>query len=459
MYMKGQRVLVLGLGKTGLAATSLLRKKGAEVVVRDENDSPALRQRAEEARALGATVELGGTFASLGRVDFCVLSPGIDPRKPIVADLVRRGINVISEIELGFRFLKCPLVAVTGTNGKTTTTSLIAHVFQAGGWRALAVGNVGYAVCDAVAAEQVPDVMVMEVSSFQLEKIQRFRPNVAVILNIAPNHLDRYARIEDYAAAKGRLLMNMRECDTVIYKEEAADFLTGELETCKAAKVRFTAGKPLNGFEFGLRDDGTIVGGIAPGSTRQPVVDFANTRLRGRHNAENVMAAAAVALTFGMAREKIAEALKNFQPLPHRCEPVATLKGVHFVNDSKATSLDAVEKALSAFDAPVVLIAGGRNKGLEFNNLSPWIERRSKHLVLIGESQDALARSWGRSVPYTLAGSMEEAVRKAFAVARAGDVVLLSPACASFDMFESYEQRGEIFKKEVARLEIELKQS
>jgi UDP-N-acetylmuramoylalanine--D-glutamate ligase len=452
MYMKGQKVLVLGLGKSGLAATRLLRGKGAEVVVRDDADSPALRQRAEEAKALGATVELGGAFGPTGTFHFCVLSPGINPRAKIVTDIARRGINVISEIELGYRFLKCPVVAVTGSNGKTTTTALIAHVLRAGGKRALAVGNVGYALCDAIAAEQMPDVVVIEVSSFQLETIQRFRPNVAVILNITPNHLDRYGRIEEYAAAKARVMRNMIEADTVIYKEECADFLAGELEACPARKVRFTAGKPLNGFEFGLRNDGVIVGGTSPDSRREPVTALSSSQLRGRHNAENIMAAAATALVFGVSRATIAEALHSFQPLPHRCEPVATVKGVQFVNDSKATSLDAVEKALSAFDAPVVLIAGGRNKGLDFHKLTPLIERRTKQLVLIGESSDLMARSWGRSVPFTQARTMEEAVQKAFAAASAGDVVLLSPACASFDMFESYEHRGDVFKAEVAKL-------
>lgn len=460
MYMKGQKVLVLGLGKSGLAATRLLRSKGAEVLVRDSADTPALRQRAGEVKALGAQVELGGQFGPLGLFHFCVLSPGIDSRSAMVADVARRGINIISEIELGYRFLKCPVVAVTGTNGKTTTTSLIAHILKAGGFNALAVGNIGNAICDAVASEQMPDVMVMEVSSFQLEKIQRFRAHVAVLLNVAPNHMDRYANLEDYAAAKARVMLNMRECDTVIYKEECADFISSELETCKARKIRFTAGKPLNGFEFGLRNDGAIVGWLpAANAQRDEIVRFADTKLRGRHNAENIMAAAAVAMAFGVPCAKIVEALKSFQPLPHRCETVATVKGVQFVNDSKATSLDAVEKALSAFDAPVVLIAGGRNKGLDFGKLTQCIERRTKHLVLIGEASEAMAKTWGAKVPYTRAGSMEEAVRAAFRKAGAGEVVLLSPACASFDMFDNYEHRGEVFRQEVDKLEKELKQA
>src|ERR1051326_3719226 len=460
MYMKGQKVLVLGLAKSGLAATRLLRSKGAEVLVRDSADSPAIRQRAEEAKALGAKVELGGAFGPLGQFNFCVLSPGIDPRSPIVADAAKRGINIISEIEFGYRFLKCPVIAVTGTNGKTTTTSLIAHILKVGGINALAVGNIGNAVCDAVATEQMPEVMVMEVSSFQLEKIQRFRANVAVLLNLSPNHMDRYANLEEYAAAKARVMLNMRECDTVIYKEECADFISAELESCKARKIRFTAGKPLNGFEFGLRNDGVIVGWLpAANAARDAVVRLADTKLRGRHNAENIMAAAAVAMTFGLSRATIAEAIQSFQPLPHRCETVAMVKGVQFVNDSKATSLDALEKALSAFDAPVVLIAGGRNKGLDFSKLTQCIERRIKHLVLIGEASEAMARTWGAKVPFTRAGSMEEAVRAAFAAAGSGDVVLLSPACASFDMFDNYEHRGEVFKRAVALLEKEQNQA
>lgn len=460
MYMKGQKVLVLGLGKSGLAATRLLRAKGAEVWVRDDADTPSLRQRAEQARALGATVELGGQFPSGVPFHFCVLSPGIDLRSKIASDIARQRVPIIGEVELGYRFLSCPVVAVTGTNGKTTTTSLIAHVLRLGGWKAIAAGNLGMPVCDAIVEGRMPDVMVIEMSSFQLETIQRFRANVAVILNLSPNHLDRYARFEEYVAAKARILANLRACDTVIYREECADFLAGDLESCPARKLRFTAGKPLNGHEFGLRADGTLVGGIpadavvphGTGPTREPIVALADTKLVGRHNAENLMAAAAVAMAFGMSREQIAQALRSFQPLPHRCEPVATANGVRFINDSKATSLDAVEKALSAYDAPVVLIAGGRNKGLEFAKLTPSIERRVKQLVLIGEAAEAMAGTWGGKVAHTRAATMSEAVRKAYDAARPGDVVLLSPACASFDMFSSYEHRGDVFRKEVGDL-------
>lgn len=450
MYMKGQKVLVLGLGKSGLAATRLLRSKGAEVCVRDEADTPALRQRAEEARGRGAVVELGGKFGEWQPFNFCVISPGIDPRSPLVTELARRNTPIIGEIELGYRFLKCPVVAVTGTNGKTTTTALVTHVLRAAGRNAVAAGNFGVAVCDVLNENQFPDMLVLEVSSFQLETIRRFRPHVAVILNLSPNHLDRYARFEDYVAAKARVLLNMCEADTLVYKEECADFLSGDLEACAARKVRFTAGKPLHGFEYGLTGDGTIIGGTP--TARDSLLRMEETKLRGKHNAENLMAAAAVAAAFGVPKEKIVEALKSFEPLPHRCETVTTIGGVQFVNDSKATSLDALEKALSAFDAPVVLIAGGRNKGLDLGKMTTLIERRVKQLVLIGEASDDMARVWGRTVPFAKADSMKVAVQSAFRAATPGDLVLLSPACASLDMFESYEHRGEVFKQEVAKL-------
>src|ERR1051325_7984034 len=329
MYMKGQKVLVLGLGRSGLAATRLLRSKGAEVLVHDSADSPRLRERAEQARVLGAQVELGDSFKPRSAFTFCVISPGIDPRAAIATEAVKRRIPIISEVELGYRFLKCPLVAVTGTNGKSTTTSLVAHILRAAGHRPVAAGNIGYPLCDALMEPEIPDLVVLEVSSFQLEKIDRFRANVAVILNLTPNHLDRYVNFENYAAAKARIMRNMRECDTLIYKEDCADFIAGEIEACKARKLRFTAGKPLNGFEFGLQNDGMIVGGIG-GPGRQPIIGQAATPLRGRHKAENIMAAAAVALTIAVPRESIAAAIQSFRPLPHRCEPVATVGGVHF---------------------------------------------------------------------------------------------------------------------------------
>ena len=453
--MNGQSVLVLGLGRSGVAAARLLAARGARVIGVDNADNDALQAEAKSLRAEGVEVRL--REASLGRVavELAVLSPGFSPKNVLLREVEAAGVPVVSELELGFRFCPCPVVAITGTNGKTTTTELCAAVLRAGSLRASAAGNIGRAFCDLLVTpagqsgspevEQL-DVVVLEVSSFQLERIEQFRPRVSVMLNVTPDHLDRYASLGDYAAAKERIFLNQGSSELAIINADCCNQF-GSLKRPNAPRqVMFSAHARQPGWEFWL--DGTKICGAQDGE----LLDMTDTRLRGPHNAENIMASLAVGAAFKVALESARQAIQAYCPLPHRCEFVAEIDGVGYINDSKATNLDAVEKALAGFDRPVVLIAGGRDKGFDFSALNKTLRQKVKLAVLIGETRDKLAASWSSAVRCAKAGSLDEAVRLARQNAQSGEVVLLSPACSSFDMFKNYEDRGEQFKQTVRTL-------
>ncbi|MCX7825793.1 MAG: UDP-N-acetylmuramoyl-L-alanine--D-glutamate ligase [Verrucomicrobiae bacterium] len=446
--MNGKTVLVLGLGRSGEAAARLLAARGARVLGVDNADHEALQAVASSLRAQGIEVRLG--VASLGRVsaEWAVLSPGFPPQNALLREVEATGVPVISELELGFRFCPCPIVAVTGTNGKTTTTELCTAVLRAGGLRAIAAGNIGRAFCDLLAtadAEQL-DVAVLEVSSFQLERIVQFRPRVSVMLNLTPDHLDRYASLGDYAAAKERIFLNQGPAEWAVINADCRDRFASLSRPNAPRQVLFSARGRRPDCELWLQ--GTKIRSVQDGE----LLDMAATRLSGPHNAENIMASLAVAAAFRVPSEAAREAVQAYQPLPHRCEFVAEIDGVRFINDSKATNLDAVEKALAGLDRPAVLIAGGRDKGFDFSALKEILRKKVKFAVLIGETRGKLAASWSSVVPCAEAASLEEAVRRARRHAQPGEAVLLSPACSSFDMFENYEDRGEQFKRIVRTL-------
>jgi UDP-N-acetylmuramoylalanine--D-glutamate ligase len=439
MDVNGKQVVVLGLGISGMEAAKLLQDQGAHVTVRDSaTGDPKVNQRAEALRQRGIGVQLGGEIPEKGgRFDFCVLSPGIHPKAPLVRGLRQAGLPMLGELEVAYRFCQCPIVAITGTNGKTTTTELVHTVLAAGGKRTKASGNIGTAFSAAVRDSANLDVMVLEVSSFQLEHIAEFRPRISVHLNLTPDHLDRYGSMEEYEAAKWQVFRNQTADDVAIVNTNL------RLPEIAARKITFSAtgsqaasGPPA---DYQLIDGWLVVRG-------EQVLEQSRTNLIGPHNAENMLAALAVADLYHVSRVAAIQALCAYQPLPHRCEKVAVIDGVTFINDSKATNIDALEKALLAQRSPVVLMAGGKDKGLDFEGLRPLLREKAKAIVLIGQMTEKLFAAWNSAVPCVRAATLADAVERARQLAKPGDVVLFSPGCSSFDMFKDFEDRGDQFR-------------
>ncbi len=446
-------VLVIGLGLSGAAAARLLVSRGARVTAMDNSDTPALRREAEELRDLGVRVELDLRFPPAGQFDFAVVSPGVPLDSPLVKELRQREIPVVGELELGWQQAVCLNISVTGTNGKTTTTELIEHILTHCHKRTLAAGNIGKPLCSVADESKQLDYLTLEVSSFQLETIRFFRPAVAVLLNITPDHLDRHHTMADYARAKARIFENQQPFDWSIVQTEAMAMLRtlGVKEPSKL--ITFSANNRRADIHL---DRSLIISRIE--DWVGPLIDLEKTQLRGPHNAENVMAALAVGRVLRLPLEEMVAAIMSFQPGAHRCEQVAEINGIKFVNDSKATNLDAVAKALQTMPAAqpgepnVLLIAGGRDKGLDYHDLGPLLAQRVKHTFLLGETREKLRAAWSLFTPCTLVDSLLEAVLEAVKNAVPGDVVLLSPACSSFDLFRDYRHRGEVFRQAVEQL-------
>jgi len=432
MDVNGKQVVVLGLGISGMEAAKLLQDQGARVTVRDNADNVTVTRRADALRQRGIGVELGaGIPATKDRFDFCVLSPGIHPDAPLVRRLRQAGLPMFGELEVAYRFCKCPIVAITGTNGKTTTTELVDAVLAAGGKRTKASGNIGTAFSAAVRDSANLDMMVLEVSSFQLENIAEFRPRISVHLNLTPDHLDRYGSMEEYETAKWQIFRNQTADDVAIVNTNL------RLPEIAARKITFSV--------TGTEADYQLVDGwlVARG---EQVLEQSRTNLVGPHNAENMLAALAVADLYHVPREATIRALCDYKPLPHRCEKVGIIDGVTFINDSKATNIDALEKALLAQRSPVVLLAGGKDKGLDFSSLRTLLREKAKAIVLIGQMTEKLFAIWNSAVPCVRATTLADAVEQARKLARPGDVVLFSPGCSSYDMFKDFEDRGDQFR-------------
>ena len=432
MDVTGKQVVVLGLGISGMEAAKLLQDHGANVTVRDdaENKAPVL-ERAAALRQRGISVELGKAIQATTAFDLGVLSPGIDPNMPLVRRLRQAGSPTFGELEIAYRFCACPIVAITGTNGKTTTTELVNAVLAAGGKRTMASGNIGTAFSQAVRASKDLDVMVVEVSSFQLEHIADFRPRVSVHLNLTPDHLDRYKTMEEYEAAKWEIFRNQTPDDVAIVNANL------RLPPLRAKRVTISAAGDAADYQL---IDGWLV------ARGEQVLEQSRTNLIGPHNAENMLAALAVGDLYEIPREATIRALCAYHPLPHRLEKVGEIDGAIYLNDSKATNIDALEKALAAMDRPVVLIAGGKDKGLDFTGLRTLVREKAKAIVLIGSMTEKLSAAWNSAVPCTRATTLADAVEKSAALAQSGDIVLFSPGCSSFDMFKSFEDRGDQFR-------------
>ena len=451
--LEHKQVLVLGLGKSGLAAAELLRRRGAKVAAVDSADSPALQRDAVRLKGLGVTVELGTEEAPDIQFDLAVVSPGVPWSNAILQELNYRKVPIIGEFELGYQHSLCLNVAITGTNGKTTTTELVERLLTAHRIKTVAAGNIGLPVCSVAEQTRDLDFLTLEVSSFQLETIQFFRPAIGVLLNITPDHLDRYETMAEYALAKARLFMNQQPFDWAVVQSEALAQLRALKVNIPSKVITFSASNRRADIHL---DRSLIISRLD--GWAGPLIDLAQTRLVGPHNAENVMAAMAVGRVLRIPLESMVESIQTYQPAPHRCELVAEINGVKYINDSKATNLDAVHKALLALpvarggEPNVWLIAGGKDKGLEYHDIGPLISQRAKGAFLIGETRERIRAAWSLFTPCTLADSLVEAVAEAARNAVPGDVVLLSPACSSFDQFQNYQHRGDVFRQTVEKL-------
>ena len=433
MKYSGKNVAVLGAGLSGTAAAMLLRKEGAAVTVLDSaEENKLLKSTLDDLRGRGVTVRCGSAAETdSSAYDLVVLSPGIDPLSPLATNFSSRKIETIGELELGWQSVDVPVIAITGTNGKTTTTELLAQMLNACGQRTIACGNIGKPLCEVALEDRDLDVLTVEVSSFQLETITTFRPSISVWLNFAPDHLDRYRSVAEYRAAKLRIFENQTADDVAVIN-------AGEsLPKIAARTVGFSA--------YANRADFRLEGGSILYENR-PVLRMADMKLRGSHNIENVMAALAVGLARGLTFEQMVPPLQSYEPRPHRCEFVRDVGGVSYINDSKATNLDAVEKALLAQNRKVVLIAGGKDKGFTFETLRPLVAEKARRVILIGEMATRICQDWKEAVPCEIANSLADAVERAHAVAESGEVVLFSPGTSSFDMFKSYADRGDQFR-------------
>jgi UDP-N-acetylmuramoylalanine--D-glutamate ligase len=470
----GQRVVVVGAARSGIAAAELLASRGADVILTDLR--PALEPAQDiKLREAGVQLELGGHRAeTLRGADLIVLSPGVSPTQPDVAAARAADIPVIGELELASRWLRGRIVAVTGTKGKSTTTTLIGRMLEAAGMQVLVGGNIGVPL-SAQVARSTPDVIhVVEASSFQLEMTEQFRPEIAVLLNFSPDHLDRHATVEEYAEAKQRIFANQREQDWAVINiddPEAVRLASGTrarqvpISQGAAAAAAAVAGAAKSEGQRGIAlREGVVISGdtiIHRGADGQewPLLPLSSVHLLGRHLLTDVLAAAAVAEILGVAPAAMRTAVEGFTGLEHALEPVRTIAGVRFVNDSKATNVEAAEKSIESFDRDLAVIIGGRYKGGDFGRLREPLRARGAMVVAIGESKPQLREALGDTIAVRDAATMTEAVRLGFASVRPGGTVLLAPACSSFDMFRDYADRGRQFKDAVAALAAEVERT
>ena len=462
MEVAGKKVLVIGAARSGIAAARFLAARGAIVALNDRKPVAEWSDEAQSLKAEGVGL-LGGDVPSwlLDQLELVVLSPGVPSKGIPVRYAERAGVEVIGEIELAGRFLRGRVVAITGTNGKTTTTTLIGELLRDAGLPVQVGGNIGTPLVSLVDTSHDDGWTIVEVSSYQLETIVGFHPTIAVVLNLMPDHMDRYESMTDYAAAKHRIFRNQTAGDVAVLNADD-EIVSAWAANLRAHAVMFSVTRELDEGLFLRRDTQEIVsrGQLREGDTdgrggksERVLMRRDEMKLLGLHNVQNVLAALAAGLGCGASPDSMRETVKRFAPVEHRLERVAEIEGVTFYNDSKATNVDAALKALEAFaEAPgrVVLILGGRGKHAPYAPLAPLIRAKARALVIIGEDADRIESELNTHAPATArAADMRDAVRRAHRMAEAGDIVLLAPACASFDMFDSYEHRGRVFKEAV----------
>jgi UDP-N-acetylmuramoylalanine--D-glutamate ligase len=444
--LPGSRPLVAGAARSGIAAARLLARHGADVRICDRRTADQLPEAARALADDGIDCAWGRDDAGLleGR-DFVVWSPGIAFDHPLAAAARRRGLEVLGELELGFMAARAPLLCITGTNGKSTTTDLTGALLRAAGREVEVCGNIGRAICEVAEHVGPTGLLVVEVSSFQLETVSRLKPWVATWLNLTPDHGDRHGTFDVYGEAKQRLFERQDETDWAVYAADEPEVMSRRAG--KGDTILFSRRHPVGDGAY-LENDELVIawrGGIERLLSRREM------RLPGPHNIANALAALATVMPLELPPDTLRQVLRTYGGLEHRLEPAGEVDGVRFVNDSKATNVGSMEVALQSFEQPVVLIAGGRDKGQDFTPLAPLVRSAVKHLVLIGEGAPVMERAW-TGVPVERAATLADAVAAAKAAAGPGGVVLLSPGCSSFDMFRDYEERGRRFKDEVRRL-------
>jgi UDP-N-acetylmuramoylalanine--D-glutamate ligase len=447
MDLKGKKVLVVGLARTGIATAKFLKAKGSLVTATEVKPKEEMKEAVQALKGMDISTEWGGhqteTFL---KQDIIVVSPGVDLSIEPIQKAIKQGVRVVSEIELAYHFIHVPIIAVTGTNGKTTTTLLVGEMLKEDGRKVGVGGNVGEPLILFADGKDRWEVLVVEISSFQLEAIKDFRPRISVLLNITEDHLDRYPRYDDYIEAKVRVFANQNSGDLAVLNRDDPIVMQFR-EKVKAKKVLFSLKEKLG--EGAFSNGQTIFLRLGEKGEEYSI---AKTPLKGIHNVENMMAALTAARIFGCSKKSIQTVLDRFKGLEHRLEFVREIKGVRFYNDSKGTNVGSVVKSLQSFSEPVTLIAGGKDKNGDLSPLEALIQKRVKHLILIGEAKERMNRELGGLTNTVMAKTMEEAVVLAHQKAKAGEVVLLSPACSSFDMFKDYKERGKVFKEAVNKL-------
>jgi UDP-N-acetylmuramoylalanine--D-glutamate ligase len=445
MELKGKRVLVIGMGKTGVAAAGFLLERGAAAVVTDERPPAELRA---SLGSLGERCEVRPHEAgALDGVDLIIPSPGVPPANAILQEGLKRGLPVLSEVEVAFRFLRKPMIAITGTNGKTTVTTLLGRVLAESGRKVFVGGNIGDPLIGYVNGSQEDDFAVVEISSFQLLYTERFRPHVAVLLNTTYDHIDYHGSFEDYRAAKERIFMNQESGDLAVLNadEPFSQDLAGRIRAAVflfSSRAAVANGIFLNGKAIRFRASGE----------KEDVYPLDMMRIPGVHNMENVMAVILAARFCGCPHDAIVRAVEAFRGIPHRIQFVGEKAGVAFYDDSKGTNVGAVMRALESFSKPTILLLGGRDKGGDFESLAALLKERVKEVVLFGEAGERIREKIGGMARISLAPTLKEAVAVAYGRAARGDVVLLSPGCSSFDEFSNYAERGRVFQETVKEL-------
>jgi UDP-N-acetylmuramoylalanine--D-glutamate ligase len=447
MILEGKKVLIVGLGKTGEALLSFLLNHGARVMISEKKNSEEMSQKFSLWKKRSVQVESGKhELESFLQSDFIVPSPGV-PMIPELAAARKKGIKIISEIELAYKFLRGKIIGITGSNGKSTTATLTHKILKEGGLKAFLAGNIGTPLISFVENSEDDHVYVTEISSFQLEYADEFKAPISVFLNISPDHLDWHSSFAAYFGAKKKLLANQNEDDIAILNRD--DLRVWRLE--KESKARVYAFSRERKVSPGCYTEGDWV--VLQDKKEERLLRSAEIPLIGIHNQENIMASSLVGHIFGLSLRQIKESIKGFKGLEHRLEKVLTIKGIDFYNDSKATNVDATLKSIQSFDRKIILILGGRDKGGDFHKLAKAIREKVKKTILIGEAKEKIARTLNNTVPSESVSSLREAVRAGYSEARPGEIILLSPACASFDMFQSFEERGKVFKQEIFALE------
>ena len=445
MDLKGKKVLVVGLGKSGLAAALFLRRRGAQVTVSDIRSAEALAKDIPALLEEGINVEAGGHgLLTFRRQDLIVVSPGVPLDTPELKQVKAFGLPVIGELELAARFLKGKILAITGSNGKTTTTALVGEILKAAGFQTLVGGNIGLPVVALIDESTDETWSVLEVSSFQLESTELFHPTIAVILNITPDHLDRHGSFENYALAKERIFAAQDGSDHVVLNADNAR--AAEAAGRSKARVHwFSLEHPLK--QGAWVEDGFVVYRGATDGAAEKIMPLSGIPLKGQHNVENVLAAVCATRLAGAAPDAIRGAIEGFHAVEHRLEFVATINGVDYYNDSKATNVDATAKAVAAFPSCIHLILGGKDKNSDYSQLTALLRERVRAIYTIGSAAAKIESQLRGVVQIHSCGTLDKAVAAAAGAARPGDVVLLAPACSSFDQFENYEHRGRVFKQ------------